>query len=260
MDNQDLENYFNGGTFLNENTGDVEEEAPFIAQIYNEFAQQGTISYPDHLRTFGECDVGAVVCVWVRDRQPGDNNGNCATPLDERCVDADPADNTDLCYADASRSPVAVHVPEGVVRFPGETEGDVHAHGFAFKDGSLSRRFMGNLLFFVSMYDHLNQRGYAENVPLAPMCGCVDQMPTISRADCTEVDVDETFRVSMNGGLDTLAAERLSVEIDFNACDGETANDLGSEFKQLYGEGDALEVFEEYLVGPANNDASHCPE
>jgi hypothetical protein len=40
-----------------------------------------------------------VYCCWPKDRQL-DGNGNCNRPYDDSCVDADPADNTDLCYVD----------------------------------------------------------------------------------------------------------------------------------------------------------------
>merc|ERR1711924_541962 len=50
-----------------------------------------------------------------------------------------------------------------------------------------------NNLFFVSMYDHLYQRGYVDSVTDDPqiagsqaMCGCVEDMNPVARADCTE--------------------------------------------------------------------------
>lgn len=261
FDTQDLENFFNGGTYWNENTGDVVDEAPIISEIFEDTAQSATIRYPRNLETFANCELGAAVCLWVRDRQADDDNGNCARPLRRNCVDADPADNTDLCYADASRLPSASHVAAGRALFPGDLEGDVHAHGFAWKRGSLSNRFKGNLLFYISMKDHLNDRGYAEAAPLSPMCGCIEHMPTISRADCTEVAVEEEYRVTYDGSAEVPAsAERTSVDIEFNACDGETANDLYSEMAQLYAEDLPEEDVRTYLTGPEdNNDPSNCP-
>eukprot|EP00929_Paragymnodinium_shiwhaense_P076628 TRINITY_DN39422_c0_g1_i1.p1 TRINITY_DN39422_c0_g1~~TRINITY_DN39422_c0_g1_i1.p1 ORF type:complete len:430 (+),score=49.57 TRINITY_DN39422_c0_g1_i1:116-1291(+) len=263
FEDQDVDNYFDGGTYWNENTGVVEDEAPIIEDIFDDFAQSDTVSFPSNIDNFANCQLGAVMCLWVRDRQPGDDNGNCARPLARNCADADPADNTDVCYADASRLPESPHVPQGTVFFPEDTEGDTHAHGFAWKRGSTSRRFKGNLLFYISMYDHLYQRGYVQNVPLAPMCGCLENMPSVTRADCTEVAVEELYLVEYDGEAGEAGeaeAERLSVDIEYNACDGETPNDLYSELKQLYGD-ELSEEVRTYLVGPEdNNEASQCPQ
>jgi hypothetical protein len=36
-------------------------------------------------------------------------------------------------------------------------------------------------------------RGYVKNIPGAPMCACAEQMPTVSRADCTQIDFESKF-------------------------------------------------------------------
>merc|ERR1711862_335283 len=48
--------------------------------------------------------------------------------------------------------------------------------------------YKGNLLFYVSMYDHMTQRGYVRNIPGAPMCACAENMPVVTRSDCTEIE------------------------------------------------------------------------
>jgi hypothetical protein len=58
-----------------------------------------------------------------------------------------------------------------------------------------SATYKGNNIFYVSMYDHMYKRGYVRNVPGAPMCGCAEQMPVVSRADCTQMDVVQQFEV-----------------------------------------------------------------
>ena len=69
----------------------------------------------------------------------------------------------------------------------------------------------------MQMYDHLYQRGYVREIPGAPMCACIEQMAVVSRADCTQLDVDETweFNIDTSGKLD---AHIIKVDIDFNAC------------------------------------------
>jgi hypothetical protein len=73
------------------------------------------------------------MCCWTQDRQANDGNGNCEKPYDVNCLDADPADNTDLCYVDMlSRAPTSCRVQKGYAVFPdGEDagEGATHCHG-----------------------------------------------------------------------------------------------------------------------------------
>ena len=132
----------------------------------------------ESMTNFDNCETRAAMCCWTQDRQANDDNGNCAEPYDEDCVDADPADNTDVCYVDLERSPQSNRVENGLTVFDGEQEGDVHCHGFAWSNNANepSALFKGANLFYVSMYDHLGQRGYVRNVPGAPMCGCVEQV------------------------------------------------------------------------------------
>lgn len=70
---------------------------------------------------------------------------------------------------------------DGFTSFEGDNddgEGATHCHGFAFSNSKsdAETRYMGNNLFYISMYDHLYKRGYARNIPGAPMCACVEQV------------------------------------------------------------------------------------
>jgi hypothetical protein len=79
-----------------------------------------------------------------------------------------------------ARSPIASRTSQGFALFEKNAEEDSHCHGFVWSEDpdDVSTRFRGNSLFFVSMYDHLTQRGYVRNVPGAPMCACVEQVIT----------------------------------------------------------------------------------
>jgi len=171
-----------------------------IAQIYSNISQSRGLRWPGDesiMTNFQNCSSNAVMCCWVQDRQAqaddpaGAGNGNCDLPYDVNCIDADPMDNTDICYVDMSRSPASSRVNGGFAVFPGDSEGEAHCHGFAWADdeNDFSAQYKANNLFYVSMYDHLTQRGYVKNVPGSPMCGCVEQMPVVTRADCTELIV-----------------------------------------------------------------------
>merc|ERR1712008_662215 len=121
----------------------------------------------------------------------------------------------------------------------------------------MGARFKGNNLFYVSMYDHLTQRGYARNVPGAPMCACVEQMPVVTRADCTQIDIeseDVTFTYS-DSDETVLHAYIEDLKIEFNACQGahNNNNDLGAYYERLVDEDKISEekrdAFEEIVVG-----------
>lgn len=133
--------FFDGGTWLNfdrettkassdgSTTQVLKDDAAFINQLYNSQAQSNGIEFPDAMPNFEECQVDAVMCCWIQDRQANDNNGNCETPYDENCVDSDPADNTDICYVDMERDIQSSYVPSGKAVFVDEDEGDTHCHG-----------------------------------------------------------------------------------------------------------------------------------
>merc|ERR1712045_187647 len=114
----------------------------------------------------------------------------------------------------------------------------------------------GNNLFYVSMYDHMHQRGYVRNVPGAPMCACAENMPVVTRSDCTELDVTETFEFSWTATSASFTATLDEVnDIDFNACQGanNNNNDLEAYYKRLVNQGKAtqanLEKLQKILVG-----------
>ncbi len=240
-------NFFDGGTPLNAEYEPVEiidsQGGARIQQLYDDVAQQQLISSPDYLRdNFADgCEAQAIMCCWVQDRQANDNNGNCN---ENDCYDKDPADNTDVCYVDLELSQKSNHVEGGFALFPGDSattgEGDAHCHGFTWSNdvNAPDYRYRGNALFYVSMYDHLETRGYVRNVPGAPMCSCIDKSPTVSRSDCTNVEVEETFvfsRVFRNENNNFIRKATIeSTNINFNNCpteDGQN-NDLGRWYDQ----------------------------
>ena len=135
--------YFDGGTYYNEerqyqNKYDITEDelendpGSRIEDIYDNTSQSNGITWPDNLINFENCELRSAMCCFVQDRQAGDNNGNCRTPYDEKCVDANPADNTDICYVDLARAPTSSRTSEGFTIFEDEAEDDSHCHGFAW--------------------------------------------------------------------------------------------------------------------------------
>lgn len=154
------------------------KEDAYKAVEYKAMAERAIFEMPN-LSQFDPsvCKSHAAQCCWPRDRQANDNNGNCATPYDSDCVDKDVADNTDLCYNELDKAPYANGIDANGFSVYGH-EGPVHCHGFAWStdDQETTTRYRANALFFVSMYDHMYQRGYVENIPGSPMCGCVEHV------------------------------------------------------------------------------------
>ena len=83
----------------------------------------------------------------------------------------------DLCYVDTERGSASTGISfDDIIVYNGdnnEGEGAIHCHGLAWSNDVTDHtaRYKANNIFFVSMYDHMYQRGYVENIPGAPMCG-----------------------------------------------------------------------------------------
>jgi len=230
----------------------LKEDAEAVRAFYDGVAQGHRVEWPGTLPNFksslndadglATCTTNAAMCCWAKDRQANDNNGNCAKPYDENCVDNDPADNTDLCFVDLERGNTSTEFDStDTIVFPGDNnqgEGSIHCHGLAWSNNinDHTARYKANNLFFVSMYDHMYQRGYVKNVPGAPMCGCVEQMPTVSRSDCTQVDLTETITITYDAENTIFNSKLTAVHVDFNACRGinNRNNDLWAYIAKLY--------------------------
>ena len=191
-----VKDYYNGGTHWNGETetllhpsdGTTPEQVlkTDAATVYAYYgnAQRKPFIWPNELTQFNleECKLKAAQCCWPQDRQANDNNGNCAKAYDTNCVDKDPGDNTDLCMVDLSYAPDNNFVSaSGYTVFPGDNgngEGAIHCHGFAWTNDDMDyyTRYKANNLFYVSMYDHMYQRGYVRNIAGAPMCGCLEKV------------------------------------------------------------------------------------
>mmetsp|Transcript_30342 Transcript_30342/g.63404 ORF Transcript_30342/g.63404 Transcript_30342/m.63404 type:complete len:408 (-) Transcript_30342:265-1488(-) len=247
-------------------------DASRVDDIYYYEAQRKVIEFPENIESFNPfnrensfngiqdldgCDLNAAFCCFAQDRQAGDNNGNCATPYEYNCIDKDPADNTNICYIDHARSGNSGFSIFGDLQTGKENiEGSVHCHGFTWGDDPLSQDnvYKGNLLFYVSMYDHMTQRGYVRNIPGSPMCACAENMAVVTRADCTQVQVDEKVTFRWTVADSSLEAVVYIDDIDYNACTGLDANNnLLERARKLEDIGALAEekvtAIEEILVG-----------
>merc|ERR1712113_767240 len=160
-------------------------------------------------------------------------NGNCAIESRGGCDDADPADNSNLCATETREYP-----PDADPNL----EQDIHCHGLAWGDdiNDFGKHLMFNNFFYVSLYDHMYTRGYVERTirhedDPAPfgMCDCLENMPPVTRSDCTEV-VTNPFVVTRPADNEIVATTPETLDVEFNACKGDgRSNDLSARIKRL---------------------------
>lgn len=91
--------------------------------------------------------------------------------------------------------------------------------------------YKGNLLFEVAMKYGLKENGYTRSVPHAPMCACVEQMPVVSHADCTDLDVVNSWSIYANPDSGLLSIDHSVAELTFNDCNGE---DLATHYNTVH--------------------------
>jgi len=142
------QNFFDGKTFWNEEVQtDIDTIVPGLASnrldidaervddFYETVAERVPFAWPETVTSLENCEIRAAMCCWVSDRQANDNNGNCRTPYDERCADADPSANTELCAVDHARHDFtpSSSANDGLSLFPLNSEGAVHCHGMAWR-------------------------------------------------------------------------------------------------------------------------------
>jgi len=146
----------------------------------------------------------------------------------------DPDDNTDVCEHDMANSARAARVRNGhavySVGADSNDEGNVYCEGFTWDDSS-DGPFKGNTLFEVAM-----KKGFMENertraIPGAPMCGCIESMPTVSRAACTNAVVTQTFTVHIEDTSE-ISLEMTNLDLSFGDCDGK---DLAEYYTDRFG-------------------------
>ena len=73
-------------------TAILKEDAEAVRVFFQGTAQGKRVEWPGQLPNFQtstghtQCETNAAMCCWPKDRQANDNNGNCASPYDEKCV------------------------------------------------------------------------------------------------------------------------------------------------------------------------------
>merc|ERR1740121_783812 len=217
---QVVREFIDGGTVLNyERDSEGDSLARDGAGILDadHYTADRLLAWPAH-HALERCDVGAAMCCWV------DSRGAGAL-----------AANSDVCYVDLRASRRTAHVAGGYSVY-GDTAGagTARCHGFAWGTdaGSAGDALKGNALFKVGFMDHLydDLQGNVEQIPGAPLCGCLDRMPVVTQAACTKVtDATSTVDVTYTKATSTYSAKYNMGTIEYADC----GSDLNTYYKEL---------------------------
>mmetsp|Transcript_31040 Transcript_31040/g.58959 ORF Transcript_31040/g.58959 Transcript_31040/m.58959 type:complete len:528 (-) Transcript_31040:285-1868(-) len=185
--------------------------------------------YPANMNLFASCQLNTVMCCFTDDSN-GDgfaSNGDATT---------------DVCRHNLADSPQSNHIKYGWSVFPG-TETPTHCTGFTWKDGE--DELLGNMMYDISYRTTIN-KGYLKGVPGAPMCGCVEHMPTVEAAECRTAtkkgEIEFTF--SYEEGI---VSASNTATINYQDC---AVADLKKQYvANNAGDADKIAAIDDHLAG-----------
>jgi hypothetical protein len=253
MGPQFLKNFLDGGTTWNDNYEAngayvLEEDAAIIPSLYESTAKSTVFSAPDgganekyagYFSNFyngdQECRMGVIECCYTASR--GDPSQK---PLNE---------NAHMCALDLTLAAKSNHIqsppefnPSYTLYTPHEDD-DTHCSGFAWEEDTFADDVKYNTLFHMAMKTNLYDNNYVKNIPGAPMCGCLEQMPVVDYAACFKAN--EGYQIDTNG--------EIYVNISWEDC----GTDLYNYYDSLDGRGDVEKYFvKEKIVGTGNCEAA----
>jgi len=243
--------YMDGGTVLNDVKVSLPVDAGSISAASDNVASNSVIAWPEYeARAFYESELTA-------DKEgyaivEGDGAHMTNFDLDYSCdlrtvmccfVESDNAvfdDNTDICHQDLSFAKRSNHISNGFATF--DSGYPTHCVGFSWADGEESDALKGNALYHISLKNRVDH-GYAKNVPGAPMCACIEQMPTVEKAACVDVTGTSTFTFLYEGPDYITGTNEASVT--YSDCGGD---DLKTHFEGKASETEVVEM-DKYFVG-----------
>ena len=180
----------------------------------------------------GSCDMNTVMCCFTESKK-----------------DALP-ESADVCRHDLSTSPQSNHVASGWSVFTADET--AHCVGFTWEDGTVEDTYKGNALFYSSLYQTAT-KGYTSNVPGAPMCACVEQMPVVTKASCvTATGSGLTYKIELDSHGVVSATSSATVTY------GECGTDLNSHVKTVHAGTAIATDIDAYLVGENNCDVTNA--
>jgi hypothetical protein len=228
---QNDKNYFDGGTVLNYgNQSKLSEQIGVvggqIGRFLNTKAVNSRVAWPTYAAVSASgfdatgympnfhlnqsCALRAAMCCFAGTLSPSYTISK----------------NADACVHDVSSSKTSAHVRRGSTRYDISGK-DAYCVGFSWSANTSSNSFKykGNLLFASSLAQTFTL-GYRGSLPSAPMCGCVEQMPIVTAADCVSVDtvVETGVNFVYTGNTATPLVAKLTTSVTYGSCGGNMNN------------------------------------
>jgi hypothetical protein len=249
---QFLKNFLDGGTTWNDNyEADgkyvLSEDAAVIPLLYDTQAKTTVFSAPDggandkyeqYFSNFyngdKECRLGVIECCYTASRNPDKSSGL--------------VDNAEMCALDLTLAAKSNHIqnPEfhpSFTYYGTQDQDDTYCSGFAYEEDSFGDAVKYNTLFHMAMMTNLYEKNYVKNVPGAPMCGCVEQMPVVDNAAC--IKAKEGYTIDSTGSI--------GVIISWEDC----GTNLYSYYESLEGRSQTEKFFvKEKIVGEGQCEAA----
>jgi hypothetical protein len=212
-----LKNFLDGGTTWNENYEEngsyvLSEDASIIDKVYVSDAKTSVFSspdggantlYPNYFSNFykgdKECRLGVIECCYTASRL-------ASKPF---------SGNADICALDMTGAAKSNHIKAmSMTYFDTNAPDQAYCSGFAYENDSFGDAVKYNTLFHMAMKTNLHDNGFVKNIPGAPLCGCVEQMPIVDKADC--VEAIEGYTIDSNGNV--------GLNINWKDCDTDLAS------------------------------------
>lgn len=210
---QFLKNFLDGGTTWNDNyesasgTYNLAADAAIVPTVYSQSATSSVFGKPNggaedeysgYFSNFyigeTECRSGAISCCYTDNRLPN----------------KDFIGNAEMCALDMTFARQSNHINRAAFTYyDSASDNEAYCTGFAYEEESFGEAVKYNTLFHMAMMTNLYDDGYVKNIPGAPLCGCVEQMPIVSNVKCTKAIEGYT--------IDTSTGE-ISVNISWADC------------------------------------------
>lgn len=238
---QFLKNFLDGGTTWNDNYEQdgkykLSEDAAVIVEL-DDNAKTVVFAAPDGgtKEAYGpryfsnfyngdkECRMGAMTCCYTANRKSSEE------------------DNSEACAHDMSLSAKSNHIKgRAYTIFDTKSADKTFCTGFAWEPNSFSDAVKYNTLAHMAMKENLYDSGRVKNIPGAPMCGCVEQMPIITNAACTK---------AVEGYIINMEEKVISLSLSWMPC----GTNLLEHYASLEGRTDTETRFmKEKIVGEGN--------
>jgi hypothetical protein len=235
-DYQFTKNYFDGGTKWNYGSEDsllgLDAASAKRFQEYGgatsralEFPKgpQGTAE--EVISNFEDCELDTAMCCFISGSSEKDAN-------------------TEVCSVDLTKAPRSNHVANGWSVYNSNKNDATYCEGFMWNgddDNSLSNIFKGNTLFEIAMRKNLSVNGRTRNVPGAPMCGCIEQMPVVTEAACTEAQEAYLFI-----GDPSTTSFTVTLDIQYTPC-STTLSNVAKLSEHVVGAGNCPSAVNDFL-------------